>query len=458
LADALFWHRLQFAFTAVYHYIFPQLTMGLAFLIVLMKWRALRTGSQQWNDTARFWIRIFGLNFAVGVVTGIPMEFQFGTNWGAFSNYAGKVIGNTLAMEGLFAFFLESGFIALLVFGERRVSARGHFLAALALWIGSWISGYFIVATNAFMQHPVGHTVGPDGTLHLDSFRAFVLNPWAFAEYAHAIVASVVTASFVVAAVGAFYTLQNRHRESARHCLRLGAVAALVASILVAFPTGDRQAKLVAKHQPVSLAAMEGRFESGPMAEINLIGQPNVKERRLDNPIRVRGVLSFLAFGTFHSNVQGLNEFPEENWPDNIELLYYSFHIMAGLGTIMMAIMAGAALLSFTGRLERTRSMLWVVMLAVPFPYIANTAGWLTTELGRQPWLVYGVFRTAQGASPLVHSGTALFTLIGFCGLYFVLGVLYLFLMLREVAHGPRGLEQTTSHGVAAQPVGGGPS
>jgi cytochrome d ubiquinol oxidase subunit I len=458
LADAIFWHRLQFAFTAVYHYIFPQLTMGLAFLIVIMKWRALRTGQQHWNDTARFWIRIFGLNFAVGVVTGVPMEFQFGTNWAAFSTFAGRVIGQTLAMEGLFAFFLESGFIALLVFGERRVSQRVHFLAALALWIGSWLSGYFIVATNAFMQHPVGHTVGPDGTLFLDSFSTFVLNPWAMAEYAHAIIASVVTASFVVAAVGAFYMLQKRHAESARACLRLGAVVGLVASILVAFPTGDRQAKLVARHQPVSLAAMEGRFESGPMAEINLIGQPNVKERRLDNPVRVPGVLSFLAFGTFHSDVQGLNAFPEENWPDNIELLYYSFHIMAGLGTIMIGIMLAATLFSATGRLERTRWLLWVLMLAFPFPYIATTAGWLTTELGRQPWVVFGLMRTAEGASPLVHSGTALFTLIGFCGLYFVLGVLFLFLVGREIGHGPHGLDQATSHGVAARPREGGVS
>jgi cytochrome d ubiquinol oxidase subunit I len=450
--DALFWHRLQFAFTAVYHYIFPQLTMGLAFLIVLMKWRALRTGEAHWNDLARFWIRIFGLNFAVGVVTGIPMEFQFGTNWAQFSNYAGKIIGQTLAMEGLFAFFLESGFIAVLVFGEKRLSPRGHFLAALALWIGSWLSGYFIVATNAFMQNPVGHTIGPDGTLHLADFTAFLLNPWALAAYAHVIVASLVTASFVVAAVGAYYTLRGRHLEAARASLRLGAVVGLAATILVAFPTGDTQAKLVAKHQPVSLAAMEGRFQSGPMAEINLIGQPNVEQRRLDNPVRVPGVLSFLAFGAIQSNVQGLNDFPEENWPDNIELLYYAFHIMVGLGTLMAAVMLLATFLAATGRLERTRAMLWVLMLAFPFPYIANTAGWLTTELGRQPWVVYGLMRTVDGASPVVHSGTALFTLIGFCGLYFVLGVLFLFLVGREIAHGPVG------YGVQAKPAQGGAS
>ncbi|HEU4366013.1 MAG TPA: cytochrome ubiquinol oxidase subunit I [Candidatus Krumholzibacteria bacterium] len=436
MADALIWHRLQFAFTAVYHYIFPQLTMGLAFLIFVMKWRGLR-GDDRWNDAARFWIRIFGLNFAVGVVTGIPMEFQFGTNWARFTEFTGKVVGHTLAMEGLFAFFLESGFIAILVWGERRVGRRGHFLASLALWLGSWLSGYFIVATNAFMQRPVGYGIAADGTLRLVDFFAFLFNPWAVAQYAHTMVASVVTASFVVAATGAYYLLRGQHAETARRFLRLGVACGVVSSVLVAFPTGDIQAKLVAKYQPVSLAAMEGRFESGPFAEITLIGQPNVNERRLDNPVRVPGVLSFLAFGTFHSNVPGLNEFPEENWPDNIELLYYAFHVMAGLGTIMIGVMLLAELSAWRNRLANTRWLLWLLMLMFPFPYIANTAGWLTTELGRQPWVVYGLMRTADASSPVVHSGTALFTLIGFCGLYFVLGVLFLFLVAREIAHGP---------------------
>ena len=446
MAEALIWHRLQFAFTAVYHYIFPQLTMGLAFLIFFMKWRAFR-GDERWNDAARFWIRIFGLNFAVGVVTGIPMEFQFGTNWARFTEYAGKVVGHTLAMEGLFAFFLESGFIAILVWGERRVSRRGHFLASLALWLGSWLSGYFIIATNAFMQRPVGYELAADGTLRLVDFFAFVLNPWALAQYAHTIFASVVTASFVVAATGAYYLLRGQHAETAQRFLRLGVAMGLVSSVLVAFPTGDIQAKLVARHQPVSLAAMEGRFQSGPFAEITLIGQPNVLEQRLDNPIRVPGVLSFLAYGTFHSNVPGLSEFPQDEWPDNIELLYYMFHVMAGLGTIMIGAMLLAGFLAWRRRLARTRWALWMLMLMFPFPYIANTAGWMTTELGRQPWVVYGLMRTVDASSPVVHSGTALFTLIGFCGLYFVLGVLFLFLVAREIAHGPGTAAADVSHG-----------
>jgi cytochrome d ubiquinol oxidase subunit I len=436
MSDALVLHRLQFAFTIVYHYLFPQLTMGLALLIVIMKARGLRPGGERWNDAARFWIRIFGINFAVGVVTGIPMEFQFGTNWAGFSRYAGSVVGQTLLMEGLFAFFLESSFLSLLVFGERRLSRVGHFLAAVALFLGSWLSGYFIIATNAFMQHPVGHVVGPDGMLRLADFWAFVLNPWALAQYAHTMVAAVITAAFVMAAVGAFYTLMGRHGEAARIFLRMGVGAGLIASVLVAV-TGDTQAKLVARHQPVALAAMEGHFESGPRAGLVLIGQPNVRERRLDNPIVIPWVLSFLAFGTFHADVAGLDSFPERDWPDNIELLYYVFHIMAGLGTLMIALMLLATFLLLRGRLEGCRPMLWLLMLAFPFPYIANTAGWMTAELGRQPWLVYGLFRTAQGASPTVHSGTVLFTLMGFCGLYFVLGLLFFFLIGREIAHGP---------------------
>src|SRR5262245_29575377 len=432
MADALVFHRIQFAFTIIYHYLFPQLTMGLALLIVIMKARGLGRDGERWNDAARFWIRIFGINFAVGVVTGIPMEFQFGTNWARFSRYAGSVIGQTLAMEGLFAFFLESSFLSVLVWGERRLSRAAHFLAAVALFLGSWLSGYFIIATNAFMQHPAGHGVAADGTLHLVDFGAFVLNPWAIAQYAHNMVAAVVTAAFVMAAVGAYYTLGGSHRPTARIFLRLGVTAGLIASALVAV-TGDRQAKLVARHQPAALAAMEGRFESGPRAGLVVIGQPNVPERRLDNPVVIPWVLSFLAYGAFHAEVAGLDAFPPDVWPDNIELLYYSFHIMAGLGTILTAIALIAVLLAWLGRLESNRPMLWILMIAFPLPYIANTVGWMTAELGRQPWLVYGLFRTAQGASPTVHSGTVLFTLMGFCGLYLALGVLFLYLIGREI-------------------------
>jgi cytochrome bd ubiquinol oxidase subunit I len=449
VSDPLLWHRLQFAFTVVYHYLFPQLTMGLALLIVILKIAGLRSRDERWDDAARFWIRILGINFAVGVVTGVPMEFQFGTNWASFSKYAGGVIGQTLAMEGLFAFFLESSFLGLLVFGERRIGRRAHFAAAVALFAGSWLSGYFIICTNAFMQYPAGHAIANDGSLYLTDFWAFLLNPWALAQYAHNMLATVVTGSFVMAAVGAYYVLQDVHRDQGQRFLRVGVIAGLVASFLVAFPTGDRQAKLVARYQPVSLAAMEGHFETAHTVGIVIIGQPNVKEKRLDNAIVLPGFLSFLAYGTWHAEVPGLDKFTVDTWPDNIELLYYAFHVMAGLGTLFILLMGIATLLQWRDALLRSRPVLWMLMLAFPFPYIATTAGWMTAELGRQPWVVYGLLRTAQGASPNVHSGTVLFTLIGFSGLYLVLGVLFLFLIGREIAHGPVPLG---GHGAEALP------
>src|SRR5882724_7108790 len=436
-SDPGFWHRLQFGFTIVYHYLFPQLTMGLAWFIVYWKWRALRTGEEKYNQAVRFWAKIFGLNFAVGVVTGIPMEFQFGTNWADFSKYAGGVIGQTLAMEGMFAFFLESAFIGALIWGEKRLGPSYHFLAALAVAIGSWLSGYFILVTNAFMQHPVGYQIETNGLLGIASLSAYLLNPWAWIQYAHNQMAALVTGSFVIAAVGAFYALRRVHHDQAQLYLRAGTLVALIASVLVAFPTGDQQAKMVGKHQPVTLAAMEGKFVGGPMADVAVIGQPNIAARRLDNPIEIPGALSFLAYGHFGSNVHGLDDYPKESWPDNIELLYYSFHLMITLGTIFIVLMAYAGIQNLRGRLESSRGLLWVLMLAFPFPYIANTLGWMTAELGRQPWLVYGLFRTSDGASKVVSNGDTVFTLIGFVGLYLVLGVLFLALVGREIRLGP---------------------
>jgi len=435
--DPAFWSRLQFAFTITYHYLFPQLTMGLAWFLVYFKWRALRTGDEKYNQAARFWAKIFGLNFAIGVVTGIPMEFQFGTNWSEFSKYAGGVIGQTLAMEGMFAFFLESAFVGALIFGERRLGPRLHFLAAVAVATGSWLSAYFILVTNAFMQHPIGYQIESNGLLGISSLSAYLSNPWAVIQFLHNQMAALVTGSFVVTAVGAFYVLRGLHQTQARLYLRAGTLTALIASFLVAFPTGDQQAKIVGRYRPVTLAAMEGKFTGGSMADVAVIGQPNVAARRLENPIEIPGALSFLAYGTFQSYVHGLDEYPEDTWPDNIELLYYSFHLMITLGTLFIVLMALATLQSWRGRLEKSGWLLWVLMLAFPFPYIANTLGWMTAELGRQPWLIYGLFHTHDGYSKVVSSGDTIFTLIGFVGLYFVLGLLFLYLVGREIWRGP---------------------
>ncbi|HTO94717.1 MAG TPA: cytochrome ubiquinol oxidase subunit I [Bacteroidota bacterium] len=443
MEDALLLHRLQFAFTASYHYLFPQLTMGLGLIIVILKWIALRRRDELYNQAARFWAKIFALNFAVGVVTGIPMEFQFGTNWARFSSYAGGVIGQTLAMEGVFAFFLESSFLGLFLFGERKLGPRGHFAAAFLVFLGSWISGFFIIVTNAWMQHPVGYATGPNGTVQLESFGALLGNPWAFWQYLHNMTGAVVTASFCVASAGAYYLLARRDEAYGRMFLRTGLIAGLVSSVLMAFPTGDAQGKNVAFNQPVTLAAMEGLFQTKEGAPLVLVGQPDMDKKRLDNPLHVPRMLSFLTYYRWGAEVKGLDAFPEDQWPTNIPLLYYCYHVMVGLGTIFIAVTAGGVWFLRGKRVYGMRPLLWIFLLAFPFPFIANTAGWMTAELGRQPWLVYGLMRTPAGTSATVSAGNTLFTLLGFLGLYFVIGVLFLMLVLKAIAAGPAGSAHT---------------
>ncbi len=437
MEDALFLHRLQFAFTISFHYLFPQLTMGLGLLIVIMKGIGLRTGNEFYHQSARFWAKIFAVNFAIGVVTGIPMEFQFGTNWARFSTFAGGVIGQTLAMEGVFAFFLESSFLGLFLFGEKRLSPKMHFFAAFMVFLGSWLSGYFIIATNAWMQHPVAYEVGANGNVSLTSFWGLLLNPWILWQYLHNMIGSVVTASFVVASIGAYYLLAKRDEEFGKIFLRIGVIAGVISSILMAFPTGDGQGKNLAFHQPATLAAMEGLFKTEEGAPLVLIGQPDMEKKQLDNPLYIPNMLSFLTYNRWNAEVKGLDAFPEKDHPTNIPLLYYSYHIMVGLGTMFIALMLLSVVLLRKNVLFTTRSVLWMIMLAFPFPYIANTAGWTTAELGRQPWLVYGLMRTADGTSELVTAGSTMFTLLGFAGMYFILGMLFILLVLKTINAGP---------------------
>ena len=411
--------------------------MGLALLIVVLKTMALRTGNQHYNQAARFWAKIFAINFAMGVVTGIPMEFQFGTNWARFSKAAGGVIGQTLAMEGVFSFFLESSFLGAFLFGEKRLGPKAHWVAAFLVFLGSWLSGFFIVATDAWMQHPTGYLLAQTGEIRLISLWGLLSNPWLFWQYLHNMIGAVVTASFVMAAVGAFYLLARRHEEYGRTFVRTGVTAGVISCVLMGFPTGDQQGKNIAFHQPVTLAAMEGLFHTESGAPLAIVGQLDLDEQRLDNPLTVPYALSFLTYQRWKAEVKGLDAFPRELWPDNIPLLYYSYHIMVGLGTIFIAVMLVSAIRLRGGALYRSRPMLWILMLALPFPYIATTAGWITAEVGRQPWLIYGVMRTPDGTSPRVSAGSGLFSLIGFMGLYGLLAILFLFLVTREIEHGP---------------------
>ncbi|MBS1708053.1 MAG: cytochrome ubiquinol oxidase subunit I [Armatimonadetes bacterium] len=442
--DAVTWSRFQFGLLSTFHYLFPALTMGLAFLIFLLKLRAYRTGDEASASAARFWAKIFGVNFAVGVVTGIPLEFQFGTNWAHFSNFAGGVIGLTLAMEGMFAFFAESVFLGLFLYGEKKLSPKAHLLASFMVFVGSWLSGYFIIATNAFMQNPVGYSMLPDGKLQLSDPAAFVFNPWALVQYPHNMVSSVITACFVVMAVSALYLIQGKHVEMARQSMRTAIIVGVVSCVLIIFPTGDQQSKIVAAKQPAALAAMEGQFSSQGNADIVLIGQPDVKAKKLDNPLRVPGVLSYLIYGHQQAVVKGMDEFPPDQLPDNIEFLYFCYHVMAGLGTVMLLLMGISTVALQRKKLEGSKPLLWILMFAFPFPYIATTMGWLTAELGRQPWTVYGLLRTVHSASPSVSGGNVVFTMLGFLGMYLMIGLLFLYLVYKIVSKGPDPLPAAT--------------
>jgi cytochrome d ubiquinol oxidase subunit I len=331
MEDMIFYDRIQFAFTITFHYLFPQLTMGLSLIIVFFKWQFLQTKMDHYNDAAKFWMKIFALNFSMGVVTGIPMEFQFGTNWAKFSELTGGIIGQTLAMEGMFSFFLESSFLGLFIFGEKFLGQKLHFLTGFLVFLGSWTSGYLIIATHSWMQYPVGYEIVENGKFVLNNFGALFSNPWLLPSYLHNQAASLITSSFVVASVGAFYILNNQNKEFGKIFLKTGVLFGLVSSLLVAFPTGDWVAKNVAKHQPVTFAAMEGIFktEQGG-SEIVLIGQPNMIEKKLDNKIAVPNILSFLTYQDWNAQIKGLDEFDEKDYPTNIPGLYIT-HIISWL-------------------------------------------------------------------------------------------------------------------------------
>ncbi|HEX4719791.1 MAG TPA: cytochrome ubiquinol oxidase subunit I [Thermoleophilaceae bacterium] len=456
--------RWQFTLTVMFHYLFPILTMGLSLFIVwlesvaffgrersrLAPFRKTAAERSAYHSAAHFWAKIFAVNFAVGVVTGIPLEFQFGTNWASFSNFAGGVIGQTLAMEGVFAFFAESAFIGIFLW-SRGVGGRLHWFSAVMVWIGSWISGFFIIATNAWMQHPVAYRI-EHGRAQLHSFWGLLTNPWLGWQYAHNMSGAAITGAFLLAAGGAFYALLGRHLDFARICLTVGVVGALIFTVVQIFPTGDRQARQLARYQPSSFAAAEALFHTEKGAPLVVIGNPDTRRRTLDSSIEMPHFLSFLTSRRWNATLKGLDSVPVSRWPDSVPLVYYAYHIMVGLGTILLLIAGLGVLLLWRRRLYTSRPMLWALMLAFPFTFIANIAGWATAETGRQPWLVYGLLRTNEGASPpgSVPAGTGIFTLLGFAGLYLFLGILFLILIVRIVSRGPEDPELTTTSTQAA--------
>jgi cytochrome d ubiquinol oxidase subunit I len=426
-----------------FHYLFPQVTMGLSLIIFILATIALRTGRPHFWNAATFLTKLLAIGFAAGVATGIPMEFQFGTNWAHFSAYSGSIIGQTLALEGVVAFFLESIFLGLLLF-QTGLGPFRRWAYITAVFVGSWISGFFITATNAWMQHPVGYRRGPGGSAELSDLWAMLSNPWLVWQYPHTMNGALITGAFVVAGIGAFYLLAGWHEEYGRRFVQVGVIMGCIASILQLYPLGDSQGRNVARYQPVTLSAMEGLFESEEGAPIAILGQPNMETLELNNPVVVPKALSFLTYRSWNATILGLKAYPKNLWPDQVPLLYYSYHIMVGLGTIFIAVMALAAYALWRGVIYRLKPLLWALLIISPFPFVSNSAGWLTAELGRQPWLVYGLLHTPDGASPHVRDGDIVFTLLGFMGAYLIIGLLVLFLVGYEIVHGPEPSEANT--------------
>lgn len=447
----VFADRIQFAFTVMFHYLFPIITMGLGFFIAVFSTLHIVTGEEGYHQAAEFWARIFAIAFAAGVVTGIPLEFEFGANWSQFSAFGGGLFGQVLPLEGVYAFFLESGFLGLFLFGRSRIGRIGQWLAGLGVAVGSLLSGYFITAANAWMQHPVGYRLGPHGKPVLASFWRVVFNPYAGWMYAHVISGALLAGSFIVGSIGAFYLLAGRCQHFGRNCVRAGVIGAVVFSLLQLFPTGDIAGRDVARYQPIKLATMEGQFKTEPEAPLAILGMPDSRHGRLLDPVRAPGLLSFLAYGSFSAPVRGLDSYPRDLWPP-VDLTYYAYHIMVGLGTVFIAIALVGGLLLYLGRLERSRWYLWILMLTLPFPFIANEAGWVVTEVGRQPWLVYGLLRTSAGVSPNVSTGEVIFTTLGFAGLYLLLGLLFLLLAGKVIHRGIEGEEEAPHPHHAAMP------
>ncbi|MBK7405487.1 MAG: cytochrome ubiquinol oxidase subunit I [Phycisphaerales bacterium] len=442
--------RLQFAGTIMFHYLFPPLTIGLGLVMVVIEGAWLRTRDESWKHAARFWTRVFALNFALGVATGIVMEFEFGTNWAAYSRFVGDVFGSALAAEGIFAFFLESGFLAVLVFGWDRVGPRMHFASTLMVFLGSCFSAVWIVVANSWQQTPAGYHVVESVVHGVPSFRAeitdfwaMVFNPSSVSRLLHTLIGGLILGAFFTCSVSAYYLLRRRHERFARRCFTIGVIIAACSSVL-ALVTGHEQASKLAVTQPAKLAAFEGHFETGP-AGLYLMGWPDAESGRVRYGLAIPGGLSFLVHWDFHAPVTGLHEFPESDRP-GVWLPFQSYHLMVGLGTAFLALTLGTLPLLRAGRVFRMRWLLWLYVFAVLGAFAANQAGWVAAETGRQPWVVYpsvqnGVeipgLRTSDGLSESVRAGQVLWSIVMFGAIYALLFAVWVFVLNSKIQHGP---------------------
>ena len=434
--------RMQFAFTIMFHYIFPPLSIGLAWLMVAMEAAYHRTKEPEYEQMARFFTKIFAIIFALGVASGIVMEFQFGTNWAIYSRYVGDVFGSALAAEGIFAFFLESGFLAVLVFGWDRVSKRFHMVATIIVACGATFSAVWIVIANSWMQTPAGFMIEGEGLYQravITNFWELVFNPSSVQRLTHVLVGAMIMGSFFVLSVSSFYLVKGLHESLAKRAFKIALPVALFFSLMAPF-TGHFHAEQVAATQPAKLAAYEGHFkQTGEGAPLWLFGIPSVKEERVKYGIAIPGMLSFLVHGDFTTPVPALDDFPPEDRPP-VQIPFQMYHLMIFLGTFNLALTGFAAIQWYRGKVFETRWLLWTFVFAVLSPAIANQAGWIAAEVGRQPWIVYGLLRTSEGLSEAVVAGQVLWSIIMFGLIYALLFSLFVYVLNEKIRNGPEPL------------------
>lgn len=435
--DAVLLARIQFGLTAAFHFLYPPVSIGLAWLIVYIGWRYLRTGQAVYDEMTRFWVRILALIFAVGVASGIAMEFQFGTNWSTYSRFVGDIFGSPLAAEGVFAFFLESTFIGVLLLGRSRVSKGVYWFSALMVAIGSTLSAFWIIVANSWQQTPTAYTI-VGGRAELTDFWAAVFNPSTLPRYGHTVVASVLSGAFFMAGISAWYLLKGRHVEFARRSLSIAVVAAAVFSLAV-LGVGHFHAVQVAQTQPAKLAAFEGVFKTESGAGMVFFGIPDVGNQVIRLRIAVPKLLSFLISFDPNATVPGLDRFSRDLWPP-VEITFYSYHIMMLLGFYFIAVSWLGVYLLRRRKLFGSRPYLTAMLVSMLLPIVALEFGWGAAEMGRQPWVVYGLLKTDAAASVVVPAGQILFTIVMFAAIYSLLLALLVYLILREVKRGPAPL------------------
>jgi cytochrome d ubiquinol oxidase subunit I len=430
--------RIQFAFTIGFHYIYPPLSIGLGLILVIMEGLFLKTGNRIYEQAVRFWIRIFALIFGIGVATGIIMEFEFGTNWATYSKYVGDIFGSALAAEGIFAFALESGFLGILIFGWKRVSPRVHFFSTIMVFFGSLFSAVWIVVANSWQQTPAGYHIVGEG-LHaraeITDFWAMVFNPSSVDRLLHVWIAAILAGAFMVLSVNAWYILHKKYLEIARPSFKIALTVATIFSLLQLY-TGHRSADGVSQNQPAKLAALEGHYDSSSRADMYLIGYVDNKHEKTMG-IKIPGGLSFLVHGDFNAPVPGLKAFPKDERPSQVNSVFQFYHLMIIVGVTMIALGILGTWFWWKKTLFDKRWLMWIFSFSVLLPQVGNQAGWFAAEMGRQPWVVYGMLKTSDALSKMVTANQIIFSLVLFTLVYIVLFALFLFLLNRKIQHGP---------------------